>query len=61
MGWGLRDRNSFDVRGGNWSFESAVAMESSTIVVEATEVVRRNKLNLHLGVWIYHVVCEIYT
>ena len=49
-GWGLRDRNSFDVRGEKWSFESAVAVKSSTIAVEAAEVVRRNKLNLRLGV-----------
>ena len=45
VGWGLRDRNSFGVRGGNWSFESAVAVEGSTIAVEAVEIVKKNKLD----------------
>ena len=49
VGWGLRDRNSFDVRGETWNFESAVAVEGSTIAAEAAEIVKKNKLNLCSG------------
>ena len=45
VGWGLRDRNSFDVRDGKWSFESVVAVEGSTIAVEAVEIVKKNELD----------------
>ena len=48
-GWGLRDRNSFDVRGEKWSFESAAAVEGSTMAAEAAEIVKKNKLNLRSG------------
>ena len=51
LGWRFRGRSSFGVRGVKWSFESAVAVEGSTIAVEAAEVVKKNKLDLHLGAW----------